>query len=429
MPASGASTPTGDVMNQPMPAFDWKKRPPAALRPAARFRRYRPASRDAGIGALYWLTVLAAACVSITCVAVGLSSPRLEVEAENFLNADLPTPKLSIIRSEEPVAPAPAGPEPIAQAPVRTTVGRPEIPQPPPAADVKPEPAVAPAPVVPRIVEVVPVAAYSEANSDPAVYLPSREPTFGESPMIRTWKTLALAAVLAAAAPPPAAVAGGGENDTQKMLRQLGEKLDALTSKVNTLPGKQDILNEIKKLDDKIAEQIANAKKDLKGEITGVQIKQDLALQNMNARMRALEEDLTMLAEKMVNLRKQILADTPTTTANNDDVRGRLAAIEKAMAALANGDRSKSFFPPSTTSNFASPSSLGRILLTNLYTESVLFTVNDRPYRVEPNQSVELREMPAGAVTYEVFADRWGMIRPRTTTSLLPNQTLTLFAK
>jgi hypothetical protein len=199
--------------------------------------------------------------------------------------------------------------------------------------------------------------------------------------MIRTWKMLAVAAlvlfVVASRAP------AGGEADTKKLLESLGklhEKVDAIQTE---------------------------------------ELKQRKELQQLNAKLKQFEEDLAKVRDKLNDAPPVPVPGAGLDKAALEDLHRRLVAIEKALAALGSSKDRISLFPPIN-------GGVGRLMLTNLYGEAMSFVINNRTYRVEPNQTVELREMPAGVVNYEVFSERWGP-RGRKTTTLEPNTTITLF--
>jgi hypothetical protein len=420
-----------------------RRRQSGIPRPAARFRRRPPrrASQDAGVGTLYWLAVLGAGLVAASCIGLGMSSPFSLAPAGNYLRAALTIPKLNTVQTEEPAlipAPALAEPTPSEPAPQERNTAEPvhvvewQLLPVLPRLLTPPQPAAA--------VDIVPVTAVAERSSDSTVFLPSREPTPGESPMIRTWHTLAAAALLAAAAPPvvPAGETPTGTKEVLKKVDELRTTVEALSKKVDGLAAKptaKDVLTDLQRIEKAVLEQIDKVNRDLKLEMTAVQqeqLKQKLELQSLGGKMKAFEEEMLLLSEKLMKLRKQVASETPVaplTTptgdkTNLDDIRSRLGAIEKALAALPSKER-VAFSPP------VNGSGASRVLLTNLYQAPALFTLNGRELRrVEPNQTVEIRDVPSGALTYEVFVDGWGNLfnTPRIT-RLSPNETLTLTAK
>jgi hypothetical protein len=415
-------------------------------RPAARFRRRssRRSSGDVSVGTLFWVCVLVAGCVSLGSIGLGLSSPETAVTTEKSLQLGSATPKLNSIRTVEPaptVTPAPAEPLPSELALHDRNAGDWPAPtvEPPLAEPRVREPRALPA--LPAV-ESIPVSSVTDGPSDPAVLLASREPTFGESPMIRTWKTLTLAALLTAVSPPPAPAGGTPAKDPNKevlgKVDELRQTVEALSKKLDALsasPSSKDVLADLKRVETAVLGQIEKVDRALRTDIAEIkesQFKQKLELQMLNSKLKAFDEQLAELSDKVLKLRKQVASETPVPAtglerAAMDELRMRLGTIEKALAALQplNIESARKSYSPPPPAN----GNLGRVLLTNLYNTSMLVTLNGQTYRVEPQKTVELRDMPAGAINYEVFADGWGVIRPLRTTMLLPNETLMITAK
>jgi hypothetical protein len=392
---------------------------------------------------LFWTCVLITGLVSLGAIGLGLSSPETYTLAEKSLQLDRTTPKLNNIRTEEPATASlvPAEPLPSELAlhdrnggDWPTSTAEPPLAEPP----LKGPRALPP-------VEVIPVSIVSDGPSDPVVYSPTREPTYGESPMIRTWKTLTLAALLAAATPTavPAGGTPGKDNDKdhkevlskvedlRKTVESLSKKLDGLTA----TPTSKDVMTELKRVEKAVLGQIEKVDHALRTDMAGLkedQFKQKLELQTINSKLKIFDEQLTEMSERFNKLRKQVANDVPLPAtglerAALDELRMRLSTIERSLAALQPLNTEafrKSFSPPATV-----PSNLGRVLLTNLYNASMLVHLNGQKYRVDPQKTVELRDVPAGALNYEVFADGWGVIQPMRTTTLMPNETLMITAK
>jgi hypothetical protein len=439
-------------MTRPSPAFGRFPPWPRALYGATVFRRYgRRRGGDARLARLFWLTVLVLGCISLGCIAVGLSSPTGALGSGKNLRADPVTPKLNHTRTEGPHAEAetatPSEPEPSELAlHVRSTAEPPVPPaELPRVVEKQPVPAEATAEPPPAELPRVATAplALIEANADPGFHLPRREPTLGESPMTRTWNTLALAAALAAVTPTQAP-AGGTPADKDlkaivQSLEDLKKAVEALTRKLDVPApsGGPDLLAEIKRLEKSISGQIDKVNSDLKNETSAIQaeqLKQKLELQNLQGlqnKLKSLDGEVSSLYEEVSKLRKQLLAQPVPTLpvpgtdkAAFDDLRLKLGAIEKALALLqvpTNGKERVSLSPP--TGN-----NLGRVLLVNLYNEDLLFIVNNQPFRVEPGRTVAIDAVPSGALTYQVHSPVWGTVRTKATT-LQPNETLTVTAR
>jgi hypothetical protein len=384
--------------------------------------RLRPAGTSAGVGLLFWFAVLLLACVAMASFALGLAERPLAVRGKN-LQDDSPVSKLN---TEDPEAPAPAA-EPLPVEPPapsdRNTAPAPLPEVEPPVVDAWP--VLREIPAEPPLVGLMPLAidepreptpeapaeppTVAEESSDPAIYLCRRAPSSGETPMIRTWNTLALAALLSAACPP---VLDAGEKDKDTDAKAILKAVDELKTKVETLSKKIDaaptaanhkqVLADIKKL----GETVDRANDELKTRIAAMeteQLKQKLELQGLKLALKSVDAG-------------------PTDKAVIDEIRGSLSAIEKSLAALSiDGSVRKAFSPPIN-------STMARVSLINLHTERMLFLINDRAFTVEPNRTMQINDVPAGAVTYQVVSPSWGT-RAHKTTNVQPNETLTLTAR
>jgi hypothetical protein len=199
--------------------------------------------------------------------------------------------------------------------------------------------------------------------------------------MIRTWTLLALAAVLAAAAPP---FAKAGGTPDPKLLETLG-KLEKTLAAIQT-----------------------------------AQVNQQVELDRVNAKLKAISDDVRSLRSKLNDVPPIPVPVPPgLDKAALDDLRMRVNAIAKDLAVLSNAKDRVSLFPPIDAGT-------SRILFTNFRPEAVTISVNDRAFRVEPGQTRPITDIPAGTVTTEVVGDTWGSIRSRRTESLLPNVTWTI---
>jgi len=282
--------------------------------------------------------------------------------------------------------------------------------------------------------------------------------------MMRNWKMLALCSLLAAAAPQPV-VQAGEEPDVKRLdraqppvptnedakailkgLDSLRMSIDALSKKLDAPPpvvtnaapaaGNHDVLIEIRRLEKAIGNHIEKINADLKAEIAALQSEQlkqkveQQALKGMKSKVEAIEEDVAALHNEVKKLRKQLLVEPtipalPGADKGLDDIRGRLNAIEQALQRLVPAG-------PSTSNRIALSPPInegiaGRVMLVNLYSEDILFTVNNQVHRVEPGRTKQLDAVPAGTLTYEVISPTWGRRAFRTTT-LSPNETLTVSA-
>lgn len=439
----------------------------------------------------------------------------------------------------------PLAPPPIPSAPpiaVPPTVQLPEPPAPAPQPAFEP-----PAPLAP----LAPIASAPdpfEACSDPVVYLHPCGLQPGESPMIRTWKTLALYGLLAAAAAPAPAPAQekdtfrddlakiarridqieqrlttlsarktpedldrlgkrldllekdqkdlralatkgtpSGDSDrlaarldeieqTQKELRKLTkvriaslDVLDQISRRLDQLEMAQkvirvdatqpspptedrrpaagvanrEILRELKKLEsilnqlqdlkigvDSLGADVRGVKKEIGGlkdnvsTLQGEQLKQKLQIDASKGRIELIESQLSALRSEMKAARKRLAeldvapAPTPDKSAI-EEIRLKINALEQAISKATTSARLSMAAPAPT---------MGRVVLRNLYNERLLFLVNGEEHGVEPGQTVEVRNVPAGALTYQVISPTWGD-RGREVRTLAANETFTVTAR
>jgi hypothetical protein len=391
--------------------------------------RVRPRSAGTGarIGLLFWLAVLLLTCIAMASMAVGLSNRQSQWARGKNLQDDSAVSKLNT-GTPEATAPTaelpPAEPEGNEPAP---SDGKPAL-VPTPAVElpqiVDARPALREVPAEPPFVGLMPLAIdvpreatpeepvaapeVTETVSEPAIDVYRRAPTSGETPMIRTWNTLALAALLAAA--PPVLAGGEKEKDTDakailKAVEELRKNVDALSKKIDAAPtaaNHKQVVGDIKKL----GETVEKANDELKTRIAAMEtehLKQKLELQGLKLKLESL-------------------GVAPSDKAAMDEIRSRLSAIERSLGTLStDGSIRKAFSPPAN-------GSLARVMLVNLYTEDMLFVINDRNFRVEPNRTMQINDVPPGALTYQVISPTWGS-RALRTTSIQPNDTLTLTAR
>src|SRR5207245_2224330 len=103
-----------------------------------------------------------------------------------------------------------------------------------------------------------------------------------------------------------------------------------------------------------------------------------------------------------------------------DDIRQRLEQIEKMLSKMQPTQQ--------RTSGYAGGPNSGRVSLVNAYSEEILFIVNGtKSYRLAPNASMQLDGVPAGALSYQIMSNSWGVGAARTT-PLAAGETLTLTA-
>jgi archaellum component FlaC len=365
------------------------------------------------------LTALAGAsvCLALGCWGANAWFPDSVWSPGNDLRVDGSSPKLNTTSAEGlPRLPASAPEE---ELDTHKQVRQPTVPAaatlPPSAAEIDLRPVVPElgAQAEPSIGDVglpkeppQPLPAVIAKAAPPActsIYVPQR----GETPMLRTWKMLALPAVLSAAftTAPPVARAGGSDGGEKNPVL---EKLMQMEKRVNEA---------FKKIEDDMLE--------LKAEALTVKP----GLEAAQKRVKQLEKDLVDMRDDMANMRndlsdlkKRIPSSTqalypPPDKASLDDLKARLGKVEQDFGKLS-GLPQTSFYP-------ARP---GRLRLVNEYSEDMLFIVNGRSYRVAPGAIQVLDQVPAGAFSYEVVSPTWGL-RGRNTPDLASGETFTITAR
>jgi len=305
--------------------------------------------------------------------------------AGNLLQTAFSSPKLKEISAESvslEMSAAKTTQEPVERTseapPTRSVPEAPPETEPPPLAEVQ---------SAPLVVEEEPILVYSSNHAHHQ----------GDSPMLRNWKSLELAALLAAAfTAQPVLFAGEGKKDDPD-IKAVIKRLDAMDKSVA-------------KAFEKIAEDLTVLK--------GNDLKTKVDLDKVVAKVETIEDALAKLQGDLDKLKKRGTSDfNPVDKASLDEIKTKLARIENALAKMQGGSRTV-FSPPNT----------GRVMLVNLYPEELLFVVNGRNYRVPPNRTMPLENHPAGVLTYEVIAQRFGLITQKTS-SLDPNETFTITAR
>jgi hypothetical protein len=246
-------------------------------------------------------------------------------------------------------------------------------------------------------------------DKEPLVY---RDLPRGDTPMLGNWKTLALYSLMTATvvvqAPAPAAAQDN---------KALKEGLDNLQESVkkgfeNAAVDVATVKNDLKK----IREELDLAKEE--------GLKQRLAMGSATTKIDALEKAVEKLKTELETLRTRepSIAKSGIDKEMVEQINSRLAAIESAIAKLQPATKRIALSPPGNL-----PPTTGRVVLINTYSEHLLFIINNKPYRVEPGTNRFVDDVPAGAMTWEVMSDRWGL-RGRNTVTLSPNELFALTA-
>lgn len=213
----------------------------------------------------------------------------------------------------------------------------------------------------------------------------------GDTPMKRNWKTVALLAATVVLMPQPVVMAQATNTDNMD-LKDVLQKLVLIQSSLDNLKT--------------VPADLAAVKKDI-NTLFGDTWANKIDLKKTSDRVEQIENSL------------KLLKSSGTNVAADSDVRDKLIQIEQAIAKLQGSGQPRIAL---------SPPSAGRVVLVNLYSEELLFVINKKPQRVQPNTTVTLEAIPAGGLDYEVISDTWGL-RARKTTSLTANETFTLTAR
>lgn len=353
----------------------------------------RPSRRLSGPRLAFLLALLVNA-LALGALGFGIYQ-RLQKRTEVDLNAVRPSPKFNATSVEIPEkqeAPAlarqPEVVEPVSVEPPLAFPRNDELSFPPPLTEV------------PFAVEPPPLAMEPPACDDDTVLVFSGNHAPGDSPMLRNWKMIDLAGLFAmalASAPALAQQPADNTSDVKAILKRL-DAMDTSLAKAFKDFGKD----------------ITDLKKQI-SDLQGDQLAERLEVDKLAAKISKLQADLDQLKKGSTDVAKDA---TPVDKAGMDEIKTRLGQIEQAVLKLQAPNRI-ALSPPAGT---------GRLMFVNLYSEYLLFTVNGKPYRVEPNRTLPLDNQSAGTFSYEVFSPTYGMLK-QTTSVLTPNETLTITAR
>jgi hypothetical protein len=353
--------------------------------------RPAPPRRDAWPSEAFWYSVLLVGSLSVALMLWGAySALPWDTKSEKWLRAAQPVPKLKVeLRSAQAAEPpAPPVPEPLGLAPLPITA--------PPQIEGE-RPGLSPT--------CAPDTGILAEHQGPLVMISRAHP--GETPMLRTWKTLALYSLIAAA-PMNLPVAA-----------QAGEDKDKLEKRLASL---ETLIKDVNKALETVTKSLDGIRTDVTGlRSAGVLVRKDA--DSLGARLDDLEKLLGNAQSDIRHLlrQKNSTPPDPIDKAGLEEIRRQLAAIETALrlrgAELSSGRIALS--PPATT---------GRVILSNMYHEDILFVINDKAHRVAPGSIATLDNIPAGSLRYEAISPTWG-VRARSTASLPANETFTLTAR
>jgi uncharacterized coiled-coil protein SlyX len=396
---------------------------------------------DGRTSLLFWLTMLALGGVAWGCVTWGASNLLAKKGPEKLLRVDLFLPKLNSNHT--------SGPQPREQAHPKdrptlglhlpnlfghSTVKVVETPHhvEHPASTSEP-PRLTSEPWLNPFAKLTPPPA-AETCDDPVVNVQPCTMQRGDSPMMRTWKTVTMYSLLAAAvtlAPPPL-IAQEEKPIPAKIdgLEKLQKSVDALIKRIDDLEKKpvttdKDAIaevfrTELKKLEDGALGDISKSIKTLKTDMS--------ALQTEQLKQKRQLDDLT---DQVESLRKKMLAagtgplGTPAVDkAFMEEFRSSMKSLQDIIAKLGPNEKRTSAYP---NGNGNAALKTGRVAIVNLYSEELLFVVNGVGHRVPARSSKMIESVPTGALNYEVFSERWGPLENRVT-SIAAGDTFTLTA-
>jgi uncharacterized coiled-coil protein SlyX len=189
--------------------------------------------------------------------------------------------------------------------------------------------------------------------------------------MIRTWSRLALAAALAAGAP----LVANAQDDIKAVLK----KLDGMSKQLDKL-------------------------------------------EEFRARLEIVESARANQATQLDSLAKRVTASEGEISklhASVDQIQNRLQIIEKSMGSQIAASTAlyppsitpSGITPPASTQSLAPPTNgcFGRIRLQNNYCAGLELIVNNcSRYRVAAHQTLDIGNVPAGSLTYQVIVDGFG---------------------
>ena len=234
--------------------------------------------------------------------------------------------------------------------------------------------------------------------------------------MTRNWKVLGLAALLVAVGTASARPDPERPADVQKQLQEIEGILRTMNQNF------QHMANELRDTGVRGA-RAAQEIRDLQDRVNLME--QELRSQRSMLRaVQAATQDARDLQDRLAleprplpgAAGRQAFSYTPT-----QDLRAleeRLAALEARL----NGDERRFSFTPE-----APPRRTGTLRLENRTASEATFTVNGNPYVVPAFETRLVRNVPAGAFTYEVSVNGFGVVRPASTGTVSAGATRVLY--
>jgi hypothetical protein len=138
-------------------------------------------------------------------------------------------------------------------------------------------------------------------------------------------------------------------------------------------------------------------------------------LDDISRQLRELRKDLDQLRTLDNSLQFEALKNQV------NQIQDRLSNLERRVN---QGTISQSYDPTRRIMTYPTLSGTVRLHNRSGYTSTV--TVNGVSYSLVPGDLRYVNGVPTGSLVYEVFADGWGMIQPRTFRNLAPGETLNI---
>ena len=264
-------------------------------------------------------------------------------------------------------------------------------------------------------------------RKEPVVYAHAN---LGETPMIRTWKNLALLTALSV-------------GPVQPLFAQLdikgpplpavdhSKQFDALTKAIADLTAKVESLNaDVKNI--KLDEKLSNLKIELNEKIAKNRLEapkaDESAIMGLRLQLETMKADLQKEIQTLRGATSTTVAAANTTTIENklDAMKNDLV---QAILKLAPTEKRIAMAPPSDlgTAPPAPVAANARIILVNLYAEDLYLWVNQKPHLVKANTTRTLDTVAIGPTVIEVRSPEG--IFHRANPTLVANETFTLTAR
>jgi hypothetical protein len=220
----------------------------------------------------------------------------------------------------------------------------------------------------------------------------------GDISMTRTWKVFGLQTVLAAALTAAPSTSVAADKPDKINGKELADRIEALEKDVKKLTTSIDAINTTL-LKSKVMQQ---------------------KIQGLEEAMGRVSVDLPKALDQLKELTGKKKEYVPPEGADDiKDIKARLNRMEKILDDLRKNGR---------ISRYAAPDEAGRVVMTNRYTEDILFNVNGTRYWLAPGTSRVLDGVPAGSVRYQVISPSYGLIVDRTR-RLLPDGNLPIVVR